>query len=194
MKLQLQIIIIAILIVALAGIVYILLTHSQQAQRENYAKAMLQPDQPQSSASEATVTNTSQHDPSRLSTPALTTQAVKASSKSAMNMQHCGSNEYSIDCNNPTYPLIWFMYTADPRPHIDQIISIEFMKAHQFRDLWIDELKIATKDGRSCEIVTWGADGENLTDEGLSIILDHCPTKQIKYVELKIEGQLYRFT
>lgn len=194
MKLQLQIIIMALLMVVLAGIIYILLTHSQQAQRENYAKAMLQPDQPQSSASEATATNTSQHDSLRLSTPPQPISGVKTSSNSVVKMQHCGANEYSVDCSNTAYPLIWFMYSADPRPNVDQMISIEFMKAHQFRDLWIDELKIATKDGRSCEIVTWGADGENLTDEGLSIILDHCPTKQFKYVELKIEGQLYRFT
>lgn len=86
------------------------------------------------------------------------------------------------------------MYSADPRPNVDQMISIEFMKANQFKDLWIDELKISTQDNKSCQVVTWGADGENLTDEGLSIILDHCPMKQIKSVDLKIEGQVYRFT
>jgi hypothetical protein len=193
MKNQLQIIIIAILIVALAGIVYVLLTHAQQAQRESNAKA-LQPDQTQSSASEATFTNTSQHDSLRRSNSSQPISGVKTSSNSVIKMQHCGANEYSVDCHNPTYPLIWFMYTSDPRPHIDQIISIEFMKANHFKDLWIDDLKVPTKDGRSCEVLTWGPDGENLTDEGLSIILDHCPTKQIKYVELNIAGKLYRFT
>ncbi|WP_288454523.1 hypothetical protein [uncultured Acinetobacter sp.] len=194
MKLQPQIIINLIMIVALIAIIYILFNQSKSNPQENDHETTIQSEPTQKSASEVAIDKVSAQPSASLTSSTQPIQSVKKSSNSVIKMQHCGANEYSVDCSNTAYPLIWFMYSADPRPNVDQIISIEFMKANQFKDLWIDELKISTQDNKSCQVVTWGADGENLTDEGLSIILDHCPVKQIKSVDLKIEGQVYRFT
>ncbi|WP_288497624.1 hypothetical protein [uncultured Acinetobacter sp.] len=169
MKLQPQIIINLIMIVALIAIIYILFNQSKSNPQENDHETTIQSEPAQKSASEVAIDKVSAQPSASLTSSAQPIQSVKKSSNSVIKMQHCGAN-------------------------VDQMISIEFMKANQFKDLWIDELKISTQDNKSCQVVTWGADGENLTDEGLSIILDHCPMKQIKSVDLKIEGQVYRFT
>jgi hypothetical protein len=58
----------------------------------------------------------------------------------------------------------------------------------------IEEVQITSKDGHSCMVDSWGPEGETITDSDIDVLITPaCLEKQIKHVDLKIDGKLYRF-
>lgn len=194
MKNHLQLIFNVIIIIALAGIAYLLLIQSKQNKQDNNIQANINPDQLQVSQLEAdqqTIPATN------LSIPTTELQRSKTSntrsdSKSIPVVESCGANEYSVDCYNDSVPRLNFMYSMNlDKPTL--IESISLGKPIGFPDMLINEVKITAKDGHSCEVDTWSLDGETLTDMGLNVSLIPCPEKQVKHVDIKVNGNFYRF-
>lgn len=194
MKNHLQLIFNVIIIIALAGIAYLVWNQSKQNKQENNTPANINPDHLQVSqlkADQQTIPATN------LSIPTTELQQSKTSntrsdSKSIPVVESCGAKEYSVDCYDNSVPRLNFMYSMNSdKPTL--IESISLAKPIGYPDMLINEVKITTKDGHSCEVDTWSLDGETLTDMGLNVSLMPCPEKQVKHVDIKINGNFYRF-
>ncbi|MBJ9371951.1 hypothetical protein [Acinetobacter sp. TGL-Y2] len=194
MKNHLQLIFNVIIIIALAGIVYLVWNQSKQNKQANNTPANINPDQSQVSQPEESQLST------LVTTPSITaaelqhskTANTQSDSQSIPVVESCGANEYSVDCYNDSVPRLNFMYSMNlDKPTL--IESISLGKPIGFPDMLINEVKITAKDGHSCEVDTWSLDGETLTDMGLNVSLMPCPEKQVKHVDIKINGKFYRF-
>ncbi|MGR2919421.1 hypothetical protein [Acinetobacter sp. 1125_18A] len=194
MKNHLQLIFNVIIIIALAGIAYLVWNQSKQSPISSNVPANIKPDQSQVSQLEASQLSTPETNPSITAAEIQhsKTANTQSDSQSIPVVESCGANEYSVDCYNDSVPRLYFMYIMNlDKPTL--IESISLGKPIGFPDMLIDEVKITAKDGHSCEVDTWSLDGETLTDMGLNVSLMPCPEKQIKHVDIKINGKFYRF-
>ena len=194
MKNHLQLIFNVIIIIALAGIAYLVWNQSKQNKQANNTPANINPAQSQVSQPEASQLSTLETNPSITAAELQhsKTANTQSDSQSIPVVESCGANEYSVDCYNDSVPRLYFMYSMNlDKPTL--IESISLGKPIGFPDMLINEVKITAKDGHSCEVDTWSLDGETLTDMGLNVSLMPCPEKQVKHVDIKINGKFYRF-
>lgn len=194
MKNHLQLIFNVIIIIALAGIAYLVWNQSKPNKQANNTPANINPDQSQVSQPEASQLSTSETNPSITAAELQYTKTAntQSDSQSITVVESCGANEYSVDCYNDSVPRLNFMYSMNlDKPTL--IESISLGKPIGFPDMLINEVKITAKDGHSCEVDTWSLDGETLADMGLNVSLMPCPEKQVKHVDIKINGKFYRF-
>ena len=120
------------------------------------------------------------------------TNNIQTYSNSPIKVEPCGANEYSAECYNSSVPRLTFMYSMNPNnPAWVEFIMIG--KPIGYPDILIEEVKITARDGHSCMVDSWGPEGETVTDSGINVLLTPCPEKQIKHVDLKVDGKLYRF-
>lgn len=194
MKNHLQLIFNVIIIIALAGIAYLVWNQSKQSPISSNVPSDINPDQSQVSQPEASQLSTLETNPSITAAELQhsKTTNTQSDSQSIPVVESCGANEYSVDCYNDSVPRLNFMYSMNlDKPTL--IESISLGKPIGFPDMLINEVKITAKDGHSCEVDTWSLDGETLTDMGLNVSLMPCPEKQVKHVDIKINGKFYRF-
>ncbi|KQW98377.1 hypothetical protein ASC84_06420 [Acinetobacter sp. Root1280] len=194
MKNHLQLIFNVIIIIALAGIAYLVWNQSKQSPISSNVPSDINPAQSQVSQPEASQLSTLETNPSITAAELQHSKIAntQSDSQSIPVVESCGANEYSVDCYNDSVPRLYFMYSMNlDKPTL--IESISLGKPIGFPDMLINEVKITAKDSHSCEVDTWSLDGETLTDMGLNVSLMPCPEKQVKYVDIKINGKFYRF-
>ena len=151
MKHHLQLIFNVIIIIALAGIAYLVWNQSKQNKQENNTPANINPDQSQVSQPEASQLSTPETTPSITATELQhsKTANTQSDSQSIPVVESCGANEYSVDCYNDSAPRLNFMYSMNlDKPTL--IESISLGKPIGFPDMLINEVKITAKDGHSC--------------------------------------------
>ncbi|WP_333669346.1 hypothetical protein [Acinetobacter guillouiae] len=195
MKNHLQLIFNVIIIIALAGIAYLVWNQSKQNKQDHNTQTNIKPNQLEASQTDLMTATQSEIQESSIIDASSQTEeirAIRSVSNAPIKVKHCGAEEYSADCDNPHVPRVYFMYSVDSNnPAL--IDSISLGKPIGYADMLINEVKITAKDGLSCEVATWSPDGETLTDMGIDVSLMPCPEKQIKHIDLKINGKYYRF-
>lgn len=196
MKNHLQLIFNVIIIIALAGIAYLVWNQSKQSPISSNVPSDINLDQIHASqvgtmTAHQTDMPEDSHDVS-LNQPEMT-ENIQTNTNSPIKVQSCGADEYSADCENRKVPRLYFMYSMNPKnPAWVEFITLG--KPIGYPDILIEEVQITSKDGHSCMVDSWGPEGEMITDSDIDVLITPaCPEKQIKHVDLKIDGKLYRF-